>query len=106
MRAALAAAAARPVSMDAEPCEARDEADVESSALVSAALAAARARVESLPATAVELVVLRFWHGLPVAEAAAVAGVGEQEAAAAVAEAAVAVREALASVLAPGVSTA
>lgn len=106
MRAALAAAAARPVSMDAEPCEVGDETDVESSALVSAALAAALARVMALPAWERELVVLRFWHGLPVQEAALVAGVDEDDAAQSVTEAALAVREALASVLAPGVSPA
>lgn len=104
MRTALAAAAARPVSMDAEPCEVGDETDVESSVMVSAALEAARRRVEALPAWQRELVVLRFWHGLSIPDAALVAGVTTQDAAAGVAVAAIAVREALASVLAPGMA--
>lgn len=104
MRSALAAAAARPVSMDAEPTEVSDESDVESSALVSAALEAARAHVESLPAWQRDLVVLRFWHGLSLQDAARVACVPPQQAAAGIAEAAAGVRDALAASLVPHVS--
>lgn len=78
VRSTMAVVSARPVSMDAEPHDFASEDDVQSSALVSLALEAASCTVRSLPPDAQRLLVLRYYYGKSVADAAAIAGVGAQ----------------------------
>lgn len=79
VRDTIAAVAARPVSMDAEPHDVPDPGDVEGQAVVSSVLEAAHAALLSQPPEARVLCALRFYHNLSVAEAAAVIGFGKEE---------------------------
>lgn len=74
VRETMALVSARPVSMDAEPCDFADETDVESSALVSAALHAASCAISALDESQQELLVLKYYYGMSVAQAAETIG--------------------------------
>jgi DNA-directed RNA polymerase specialized sigma24 family protein len=74
VREVTALVAARPVSMDAEPVELADGADTESSALVSVALRAAATAIAGLPQGQRELLVLKYYYGWTVNEAAEAVG--------------------------------
>jgi RNA polymerase sigma factor FliA len=77
IRSTMAMVAARPVSMDAEPYDFADDAEnVESSAMVGAALSAAAKVIGELPAQHQEILVLRYYYGKSVSDAAAIVGVG------------------------------
>lgn len=80
VRATAAAVSARPVSMDAEPYDVAGQDDVEGQAVVGEVLAALSAAVGRLPETARVVVVLRYYHGFPLPEAAGYAGVSVDEA--------------------------
>lgn len=81
VRATMAAAAARPVSLDAEPHDVPAVTSTESQAVVSSVLQAAAGALASMPPAVQALVVLRYYYGLPLAEAAAVLQEAEPEAA-------------------------
>lgn len=81
VRSTVAAVAARPVSIDAEPHDVADEADVESQAVVGEVLAAVTAVTAGLPPQVQALLAMRYYAGRPLAEAAQVLGLDPAEAA-------------------------
>ena len=81
VRAVNAAVFARPVSIDAEPYDVAGQDDVEGQAVVDEVLAALSVVVTELPETARLVVILRYYHNLPLPEAAGYAGVSADEAA-------------------------
>jgi RNA polymerase sigma factor for flagellar operon FliA len=81
VRSTMAAVSARPVSMDAEPHDVADEADVESQAVVSEVLEAASAATRTLPPEVQVLLALRYYAGRTVAAAGAALGMEPGEAA-------------------------
>jgi RNA polymerase sigma factor for flagellar operon FliA len=81
VRDTLAAVAARPVSIDAEPHDVAGEDDVEGQAVVSEVLAAVSGVVRRLGEAARVVLALHFYHGMPLAELASYAGVSTDEAA-------------------------
>jgi RNA polymerase sigma factor FliA len=81
VRSTLAAVSARPISFEAEPYDVPGEDDVEGQAVVSSVLAAVTAVTSSLDDASRVILVLRYYHGLSIAEAGALAGVTEEEAA-------------------------
>jgi RNA polymerase sigma factor for flagellar operon FliA len=80
VRSTLAAVSARPVSIDAEPHDVADEADVESQAVVSEVLAAVSAVTSSLPPDVQVMLALRYYAGRTIADAAAAVGMEPGEA--------------------------
>jgi RNA polymerase sigma factor FliA len=80
VRDTLAAVAARPVSIDAEPHDVAGSDDVEGSAVVSEVLAAVSAVISRLGERARMVLVLRYYHGMTVQELAVALGVTEDEA--------------------------
>lgn len=81
IREANTALAARPVSFDAEPHDVQDAyVDVEGAAVVATVLDAAATVIDGLDQVSRHLVVLRYYEGMSLAQAAAVVGV-EPEAA-------------------------
>jgi RNA polymerase sigma factor for flagellar operon FliA len=80
VRETLAAVSAKPVSMDAEPHDVPDSADVEGQAVVSSVLGAVDEVIARQPLAARSLLALHFYYGHPVPEAAVVIGVREDEA--------------------------
>jgi RNA polymerase sigma factor FliA len=80
VRDTIAAVAARPVSLDAEPHDVPAVASTESQAVVSSVLEAASKALRGFPPRAQALIALRYYHGLSLAEAAAVLGADEAEA--------------------------
>jgi RNA polymerase sigma factor for flagellar operon FliA len=70
----------KPVSIDAEPHDVADETDVEAQAVVSSVLGSAHDVIRQLPANAQVILVLRYYHGLSLPEAARAVGVREDEA--------------------------
>lgn len=80
VRETMVAATARPVSLDAEPYDVPSQDATESSVVVLSVLGAAHAVLREFPPQAQAAVVLRYYYGLPPAEAAAVLGEGEAEA--------------------------
>jgi RNA polymerase sigma factor for flagellar operon FliA len=80
VRETNAAVAARPVSIDAEPHDVAGEDDVEGQAVVGEVLLALSGTVTRLPERSRVILALRYYHGLPFPEAAALAGVTEDEA--------------------------
>lgn len=95
VRGTVAAVAARPVSLDAEPHDVADPGDTEGQAIVSAVLDAALRAMHALPPAARDIIALHYYEGLPLPAAAAVLGVPEGEARAAHEQAALAVRDAM-----------
>lgn len=83
VRSTVAAVAARPVSMDAEPHDVADVADVESQAVVAEVLGAVIAVTRGLPPEIQALLALRYYSGCSVAEAARLLDMNAEEAAAA-----------------------
>jgi RNA polymerase sigma factor for flagellar operon FliA len=81
VRSTLAAVSARPVSIDAEPHDVADEADVESQAVVSEVLGAVTAVTAALPPEVQVLLALRYYAGRTIADAAAAVGMEPNEAA-------------------------
>lgn len=80
VRDTLAAVAARPVSIDAEPHDVAGADDVEGSAVVSEVLAAVMGVIDRLGETARLVLVLRYYHDMTVQDLAAALGVTEDEA--------------------------
>jgi RNA polymerase sigma factor for flagellar operon FliA len=80
VRETMAAVAARPVSLDAEPHDVAAHAGTESQAVVSSVLEEAAATLAQQPAKAQALVMLRYYYGKTLAEAAQVVEVTEEEA--------------------------
>jgi RNA polymerase sigma factor for flagellar operon FliA len=80
VRETLAAVSAKPVSMDAEPHDVPDSADVEGQAVVTSVLDQVQAVIARQPLAARSLLALHFYYGHPVPDAAAVIGVREDEA--------------------------
>lgn len=81
VRATMAAVAARPVSLDAEPHDMAAAESTESRAVVSFILQAATAELRRHSPQVQAVTVLRYFHGYSNAEAAAVLGVEESDAA-------------------------
>lgn len=79
VRDTIAAVASRPVSLDAEPYDVASADDVEGAAVVGQVLGAVGAVLAALPPRARVILALRYYHGVPVADAAAVAGVEPEE---------------------------
>lgn len=82
VRETVAAVAARPVSLDAEPHDMPAVEGTESRVVVSSILEAAVSELRRHPPQAQAVMVLRYYHGMSPAEAADVLGVDEAEAAA------------------------
>jgi RNA polymerase sigma factor for flagellar operon FliA len=80
VRGTIAAVAARPVSIDAEPHDVAGEDDVEGQAVVGEVLAALSGVVTRLDGRSRVILVLHYYHGLTVPELAAYAGVSVEEA--------------------------
>jgi RNA polymerase sigma factor for flagellar operon FliA len=80
VRETMAAAAARPVSLDAELYDVPAQDGTESSVVVLSILEAATEALREFPPQAQAAVVLRYYHGLAPADAAAVLGAEEAEA--------------------------
>jgi RNA polymerase sigma factor FliA len=95
VRSTMAAVSARPVSIDAEPHDVADEADVESAAVVSEVLGAVSAVTRSLEPRTQVLLALRYYAGRPLAEAGAALGMEPGEAARAHARAILAIHDAM-----------
>jgi RNA polymerase sigma factor for flagellar operon FliA len=93
IRDTLTAVAARPVSLDAEPHDLAGSADVEGSAVVSQVLGAVVAVMARLPRPSREILVLRYYHGQSLDQAASVVGVTAEEGAALYATAVLAVHD-------------
>jgi RNA polymerase sigma factor for flagellar operon FliA len=72
VRDTIAAVAARPVSLDAEPHDVAAADSTESQAVVSSILAAAAGALAGFPLRARALVALRYYYGLSTEQAAAV----------------------------------
>jgi RNA polymerase sigma factor for flagellar operon FliA len=84
IRDTVAAVAARPVSLDAEPQDVADASeDVEGSAVVTSVLEAVAAAISGLDELSRTLLVLHYHEGLPIPAAAASLGVRPEEARAA-----------------------
>jgi DNA-directed RNA polymerase specialized sigma subunit len=81
VRETMAAVAAKPVSIDAEPHDVADEDDVEGKAVVGSILGAATTVLAHLGASSELVLALRYYWNLPVTDIAAVLGVEEDEAA-------------------------
>jgi RNA polymerase sigma factor FliA len=81
VRSTVAAVAARPVSIDAEPHDVADEADVESQAVVGEVLAAVTAAAGALPPQIQVLLAMRYYAGRSIAEAAEILGLDPAQAA-------------------------
>lgn len=81
VRGALAAVAARPVSIDAEPHDVAGEDDVEGQAVVSEVLSAVHGVIARRGEPVRTILVLRYYHNMTVSELAPCAGVSEEEAA-------------------------
>jgi RNA polymerase sigma factor for flagellar operon FliA len=81
VRATNAAVSARPVSIDAEPYDVAGQDDVEGQAVVSEVLSALSAVVARLPEPVRIILVLRYYHSMPLPELAPYAGVSADEAA-------------------------
>lgn len=81
VRSTMAAVAARPVSIDAEPHDVPDEADVESQAVVSEVLGAVTAVTSALPTQTQALLAMRYYAGRSITEAAEVLGLDPAQAA-------------------------
>jgi RNA polymerase sigma factor FliA len=95
IRGTLAAVSARPVSLDAEPHDVAGTEDVEGAAVVSEVLGAVISAMAGLPRPAREILVLRYYHGQGIEQAAAVAGVTPEEGAGLYATAVLAVHDAM-----------
>lgn len=80
VRSTVAAVAARPVSLDAEPHDVADESDVESQAVVGQVLAAATAVTAGLPPQAQVLLAMRYYADRSLAEVAQILGLDPAEA--------------------------
>jgi RNA polymerase sigma factor for flagellar operon FliA len=80
VRGTVAAVAARPVSLDAEPHDVAAQDGTESQAVVSSVLEQAAGVVAACPPAAQAVVVLRYYYGKSPAEAAEIAGIPEEEA--------------------------
>jgi RNA polymerase sigma factor for flagellar operon FliA len=80
VRSTMAAVSARPVSIDAEPHDVADEADVESQAVVAQVLGAVTAVTRRLPARVQVLLALRYYAGRSITEAGAAVGLEAGEA--------------------------
>ncbi len=80
VRETLAAVAGRPVSLDAEPHDIASQATTESQAVVSSILAEAFKAVTARSPVARAVIVLRYYYGKSLAEAAEVIGITEDEA--------------------------
>jgi RNA polymerase sigma factor for flagellar operon FliA len=80
VRETMAAVAAKPVSIDAEPHDVADEADVEGQAVVSSVLGAATSVLAALDEGTRLAVVLKHYYALPLSDIAGVLGVDEEEA--------------------------
>lgn len=96
VRETVAAVAARPVSLDAEPHDVPAAEGTESRVVVSSILAAAVSELRRCSPYARAVVVLRYYHGCTNAEAAAVLGAEEADVARWHEAAVTAVREAMA----------
>lgn len=81
IRETMAAVAAKPVSIDAEPHDVADEADVEGQAVVSSVLGAATTVLSGMGEAAELVLALRYYWNLAVPDIAAVLGVEEDQAA-------------------------
>jgi DNA-directed RNA polymerase specialized sigma subunit len=81
IRETMAAVAAKPVSIDAEPHDVADEADVEGQAVVSSVLGAATTVLSGMGETSELVLALRYYWNLPLPDIAAVLGVEEDQAA-------------------------
>jgi RNA polymerase sigma factor FliA len=81
VRETIAAVSARPVSIDAEPHDVAAADDVEGQAVVAQVLAAACGVINRLGDPSRTIIVLRYYHGLAVAELASYIGVTADEAA-------------------------
>jgi RNA polymerase sigma factor FliA len=81
VRETMAAVAARPVSLDAEPHDMPAQDGTESQVVVSSILEAAVAGLRRCPLQVQAVVALRYYHGLSSADTAAVLGVEEPVAA-------------------------
>ena len=75
IRETVAAVAARPVSIDAEPHDVADSTDVEGAAVVSSVLDAAVVVISGLDEFSRTLLVLRYYEGLTLTAAAELLGV-------------------------------
>jgi len=95
VRETIAAVSSRPVSLDAEPYDVAAADDVEGSAVVGQVLAAVARVLAALSPAARVIVALRFYHGVPAAAAAAVAGVEAEEGALLYAEAILRIHDAM-----------
>lgn len=80
VRETIAVVASRPVSIDAEPHDVADTADVEGQAAVSSVLAAVVGVLHAQPVEAQAIVALKYYHGLGLPEAAAILGISEERA--------------------------
>lgn len=80
VRSTLAAVAARPVSIDAEPHDVAAEADVESQAMVAEVLGAVTAVTARLPPETQVLLAMRYYAGRSLSEAAEVLGLDPADA--------------------------
>lgn len=100
VRETNAAVAARPVSMDAEPHDIAAEDDVEGQAVVSEILSALSGTITRLADPARTILVLRYYHGMQLAELAPFAGVTPEEAAAVHQGALLAIHDAMLKVVA------
>jgi RNA polymerase sigma factor FliA len=81
VRETIAAVAARPVSIEAEPHDVPDPGDVESQAVVSEVLASVLAAAAALPPPVQILMAMRYYAGQPLSEAAEALGMDQAEAA-------------------------
>lgn len=81
VRSTMAAVSARPVSIDAEPHDVADEADVESQAVVAEVLGAVTAVTATLPPETQVLLAMRYYAGRSISEAAEVLGLDPADAA-------------------------
>lgn len=95
VRETVAAVAARPVSLDAEPHDMPAADGTESRVVVTSILQAAVAELRRHPPQVQAVVVLRYYHGLSAVEAAAVLGADEAAVTRWQAEAVTAMREAM-----------
>lgn len=80
VRSTIAAVSARPVSMDAEPHDVQAPDDVEGQAVVSQVLSAACGVIDGLDGASRAILVLRYYHGMTVAELAGYLGLAPEEA--------------------------
>jgi RNA polymerase sigma factor for flagellar operon FliA len=80
VRETIALVSRKPVSIDAEPHDVADQVDVEGQAVVSSVLEAAAGTMAGLPAAAQVILALRYYGGVPLPDAAGLAGVKEDEA--------------------------